>query len=324
MNADQSRIALLQRVALFCAVLVITVVSISAFIRLSGAGLGCTPWPQCYGQSFRDQQDGLGQTTHLQLSKSIVVARFAHRLFAVLLLPLVLILVIGGFTMRPKPWEERWLALLAFTLVLFLAVLGVWTAGARVPAVTLGNLLGGFLLFALCWRMAGVGFDRAADVLSSPSTLVWKRVSVVVVLVQIVLGGLVSSGYAGLSCPDFSNCIAFGSGHWDALNPMREPRFDTGAVYINSAGTLVHGLHRWVSVATGLVVIALAITLLRAGQRRMGLALLVLIVSQFILGVLLVLNGLPLVIAVAHNAIAAMLLAALFATPTCRSTSGER
>lgn len=311
MNAENSRITLLQRLALFCALLVITIVSISAFIRLSGAGLGCSPWPHCYGQALRDQQHGMARTTDGQASQSITVARFAHRFLAVLLLPLMLVVVIGGFTMQPKPWENRGVALLALALVLFLAVLGRWTAGALVPAVTLGNLLGGFLLFALCWRMAGIGHDHSAHYPISGRARVWTRVAVAVLLAQIVLGGLVSSGYAGLSCPDFADCMVIGSGHWEALNPMREPHFDPGSLPLNSEGALVQGLHRWAAVATAFAVAAVAITLLRGGRRLAGLALLVLIGTQIVLGLSLVHNELPLATAVAHNAVAALLLAML-------------
>ena len=56
-HADR-RIALLHRMALLCAALVLTITSLSAFMRLSKAGLGCQPWPQCYGQSLRELQQG--------------------------------------------------------------------------------------------------------------------------------------------------------------------------------------------------------------------------------------------------------------------------
>lgn len=311
MNADNSPLALLRRVALLCALLVITIVAISAFIRLTGAGLGCSPWPQCYGQALRDQQHGMARAPDAQVSTAITVARFAHRLLAVLLLPLVLILVLGGFTLQPKRWNERWIALLALTLVLFLAVLGRWTAGARVPAVTLGNLLGGFLLFALCWRMAVIGRDQPDRPLLSRQARVWRGVGVAVLLSQIALGGLVSSSFAGLSCPNLTDCIMPTPAPWEALNPLREPHFDPGVLPVNAHGALVHLLHRWAAAATALAVSAAAIALLRSGRRRVGFALLLLVGIQLAGGLLLVHNGLPLALAVAHNGVAALLLANL-------------
>ena len=311
MYAENSRITLLQRAALLCALLVITVVAISAFIRLSGAGLGCSPWPDCYGQTLRDQQNGISRTVDSQVSMSITVARFAHRLLATLLLPLMLVLVLGGFTMQPKRWDGRWVSLLALALVLYLAVLGRWTAGARVPAVALGNLLGGFLLFALCWRMAAVGHRRSTEHLLSRQARIWRFVAVAVLLSQVALGGFVSSSYAGLSCPNLTNCTFPTHGQWETLNPWREPHFDPSSLPVNSEGILVHALHRWTAAAAALAVIAAAIAFLRNGRRRAGLALLVVVGTQLALGLLLVHNGLPLTLAVAHNVIAALLLAVL-------------
>ena len=42
-------------------------------------------------------------------------------------------------------------------LALFLAVPGRWTANVRAPAVTLANLLAGFAMLAISWRLARGG-----------------------------------------------------------------------------------------------------------------------------------------------------------------------
>lgn len=311
MTAEDSRLALLQRLALWSALLVLMIVGISAFIRLSGVGLGCSPWPQCYGQISHAEQRGVLQTADAEVKQSITLVRLAHRVFAVLLLPLILVLVIAGFTMKPRPWGERWMALLALCLVLFLAVLGRWTAGVRVPAVALGNLLGGFLLFGLCWRMAVVGRVGAnSPSLSHPARLA-RYIAVAILLLQIGLGGLVSSGLAGLSCPDLSSCTVAKPVPWDTLNLLREPNFDASLAPVNADGALAHALHRWVAALAVLAVSAMAIALLRQGRRREGLTLLFLLLAQMALGLGLVAAGLPLAIAVAHNIVAALLLANL-------------
>ena len=59
MFGDIGRMASLRKVALACAALVLAITSLSAFLRLSASGLGCEPWPQCYGQSLRDRQQGV-------------------------------------------------------------------------------------------------------------------------------------------------------------------------------------------------------------------------------------------------------------------------
>ena len=59
MNQSEGRMTRLRRLAWLCAVLVLAITSLSAFIRLSRAGLGCTPWPQCYTQSPSSPGPGL-------------------------------------------------------------------------------------------------------------------------------------------------------------------------------------------------------------------------------------------------------------------------
>lgn len=295
---------MLRRTAMACALLVIAIVGISAFLRLSAAGLDCSPWPRCYGQVQAGMQSG-----------TIDIARLFHRVLAVTLLPLILLLVMAGFARKPDAWEQRWTSVLALALVLFLAVLGRWTTGAKVPAVSLGNLLGGFLLFALCARMALVGRSpRGADALSD-SARRWLRFAIGAVVLQVALGGLVSSSLAGLSCPTFPACALPSPIAWEALNPWHVPRVDPLTWPINPDGAIAQFLHRLVALIAALAVAMSAVKLLRGGHRCTGLVLLALLVVQISLGVLLVLSGLPLAMAVAHNLVAAALLATLFAVP---------
>lgn len=303
MNPAQPRTVLLQRTALICALLVFSIVGISAYIRLSAAGLGCAPWPQCYGQALPATP-----------SAGIDVLRLLHRLLAVALLPLVLLLLVAGFTRKPVPWEPRWTAVWALVVTLFLAVLGRWTAGAKIPAIALGNLLGGFLLFSLCARMAFSGARQCTD---RPPARVrrWRHAASVAVVVQVALGGLVSSGLAGLSCPDLFACALPTPLSWDALNPWHPPLADTSTWPINPQGALSHLLHRWMGLITVVLVALTAWRLFENKQRHTGTVLLVLIALQLGLGVLLVLAGLPLAAALAHNLLAALLLASLLALP---------
>jgi len=303
MSPQETRAVMLRRTAMACALLVIAIVGISAFMRLSAAGLDCSPWPRCYGQVQAGMQSG-----------TIDVARLFHRVLAVTLLPLILLLVMAGFARKPDAWEQRWTSVLALALVLFLAVLGRWTTGAKVPAVALGNLLGGFLLFALCARMALVGRSRGANELSG-SARRWLRFAIGAVVLQVALGGLVSSSLAGLSCPSFPACALPSPIAWEALNPWHVPHIDPSTWPMNPDGAIAQWLHRLVALLAAVAVLIAAVKLRRCGWRRTGLILLALLAIQVTLGVLLVLSGLPLAMAVAHNLLAAALLATLFAVP---------
>ena len=76
--------------------------------------------------------------------------------------------------------------------------------------------------------------------------------------------------------------------------------------------TAIHWTHQLGALVTLLYVGGLAWVLMRsAGLARYGAVLLVILIAQVVLGIANVLAGLPLVVAAAHNAGAAILLLAL-------------
>ena len=314
MNVAQRRFVFLRRVAVLCGVLVLAITSLSAFIRLSGAGLGCSDWPRCYGQVLReaqrDEQAGIGDSDAVAAaarigdSAAVAGARLAHRVLAVAALLLVIAMVMSCFATMPTLALQGRIALALLGIALFLAVLGRWTSGARVPAVAMGNLLGGFAMLALCARMAG-----SAPSPQRPRLGAWAWAGAAVLLCQIALGGLVSAGYAGLSCPSLTGCdLSATVGVWEALNPWREPRFDA-TLPANPAAALVQAVHRAGALVTLLVLLPLGVLAMRRGRRRSGAVLLALLAIQVALGILMVVHALPFPLALAHNLVAALLLA---------------
>ena len=287
-----------------CALLVLAITSLSAFIRLSAAGLGCEPWPQCYGEAWRLAGEGLPGVWR----RGVDIARMAHRLLAVAALLLIIAMLMATYSKQPVLRREGRMVLWLLALALFLAILGRWTAGARVPAVTLGNLLGGFALFAVSCRLAWTLNQRPVP---APRWLArWAWTGGVLLVLQVLLGGLVSAGHAGLSCPQLLGCDT-AAGSWQLLNPWFEPAFDRTDP-THPAGSLVHALHRaggWVLAA---VLVPLGLVAWRSG-RHAGAWLLVLLALQVAVGAALVLNGLPLAAALVHNMLAALLLAVMLA-----------
>ena len=312
MNVAQRRFVFLRRAAVLCGVLVLTITSLSAFIRLSNAGLGCTDWPRCYGQVLREAQrhehasvgdnEAVAPVGH---SPAVAAARLAHRISAVVVMLLVIGMVMSCFATMPTLRLQGRFALALLGMALFLAVLGRWTSGARAPAVAMANLLGGFAMLALCARIAG---SVPSPQRPRPRLGPWAWVGAAVLLCQIALGGLVSAGYAGLSCPSLTHCDLSGTaGVWEALNPWREPRFDA-TLPVNPAGTLAHAVHRAGALVTLLVLLPLGVLVMRRGRRRAGAVLLALLAIQVALGILMVVHALPLPLALAHNLVAALLL----------------
>ena len=80
MDPTQHRRTALRKLAFWCTVLVLAITSVSAFIRLSQAGLGCEPWPRCFGSASRAALDGVA--TPVADSAAVQVARLVHRVIA--------------------------------------------------------------------------------------------------------------------------------------------------------------------------------------------------------------------------------------------------
>lgn len=77
----QRRLRLLQRLAWACAALMLATISLSAFMRLSQAGLGCADWPACYAQQYANAA-----------GHGVAAARLAHRFVASATLVLVIVM----------------------------------------------------------------------------------------------------------------------------------------------------------------------------------------------------------------------------------------
>jgi heme a synthase len=146
-----TRLAWLRRMAFVCALLMLAVTLLSAFVRLSSMGPGCEPWPACHAE-----RPALAERYRPELgaSDAVVQARLAHRIVASTVLLAVVALLVLSLSAKPLLQREGRHALALLLLATFLAVLGRWSAGAPSPGVLLGNLFGGFLMFALSVRLA--------------------------------------------------------------------------------------------------------------------------------------------------------------------------
>lgn len=300
----------LRRVALVCALMVLSIVSISAFLRLSKAGLGCEPWPSCYGQALRALQRGAAVDDSAVYAVS--AARLAHRLLASTALVLTLMLAFGHLTAKPLRRAEATLSLALVATALWLAGLGWLTASSRLPAVAVGNLIGGFAMLALSWRLAT---SQRSPHGSRRTASPWAASGLALLVIQVALGGVVSAGHASLSCADTAAClreVASQGWPWSTLNPWREPVFDAAtSVPINPAGALAQVLHRIGALVVAMVVLLAAWRASRQEQRGTAATLLLLLLLQLAVGWWLVAGGVPLLAALLHNLLAALMLAAL-------------
>ncbi len=145
--------------------------------------------------------------------------------------------------------------------------------------------------------------------------------ALVVLGLQIALGGWTSSNYAAIACPDFPTC----QGSWwppmdyrDAFVLWHAPSIDyEGGILTHAARMAIHFTHRMGAAVTACVLIAAALAALRqrelARPRRVAWFVLAALAAQLTIGISMVLAGFPLWLATAHNAGAALALLAVLA-----------
>ena len=308
--ADRASVQrLLRLLASIGAALMLLVIVSSAFLRLEQAGLSCADWPKCYGRVDSDAAATTG----------VLVARLAHRVAASAVgVALVALLLIGA---TQRPWLKRQVAIAAAALII---ALGLAALGARfptldseipLPPVVLANLGGGFALLALLWLLRLTTLPPVITEVPSWLSLV-ATLALLAVIGQITLGALVSAKLAALACPAFPAC----GSDWpagtllEALDPLSDRSLGPdGAIARPAALAGLHWMHRVGALAVLVLGATLALRLLRVDGRvrKLGAILAALLVAQAVLGATLVLAHLPLALAVAHNAAAALLLATL-------------
>lgn len=285
--------------ALANVVLTFVVVVVGAYVRLSDAGLGCPDWPLCYGRAIPDATEDARAWKEM-----------GHRYLAGTLGILIFVLVLAAWRTRQSPW----LATAIAALVVFQATLGKWTVTMLLqPAIVVAHLLGGMALLALlAWFSLGRFVHAPAP---EARTLRGPAFAALAVLsLQIALGGWVSANYAGLACPDLPWCLGEALPTMDfanAFHVLRElGRTDAGELLPQAALTAIHWSHRVFALVV-VAVVGWAALESFSFSKPLAIAMALLLVAQFALGVANVAFSLPLALAAAHNAGAAALLVAL-------------
>lgn len=308
------------------AMLAFCVVVLGAYVRLSDAGLGCPDWPGCYGRLVApatvEPPTSVGQAFpdgRVDVAKAW--KEMAHRYLAGALGVLILAIGIMAWRRRGEMARPPVLPGVLPVLVAFQAALGMWTVTLLLkPAVVTAHLLGGMATLALLVWLAMSQLDAGrrpeAERTRADGLRGWARLGLLLVFAQIALGGWVSSNYAALACMGFPLC----NGAWwpemdfsAAFHFARELGMAAdGAFLPREALTAIHWAHRSGAYVVALYIGWLALRARHVGHvRGLALALLGLLSIQLALGVANVLLGLPLAAAVAHNGMAALLLAAV-------------
>jgi len=313
-----------RKLILAALILTLGVVSLGAYVRLSDAGLGCPDWPGCYGAlTPHHAADAInaelevrpeGPVSHAKAWKEMV-----HRYFAGTLGLLVLAIAWLAWRGRRETQGGPGLPLLLLGLIVFQALLGMWTVTQLLkPLVVSAHLLGGMAtLSLLLWLWLRERGQASHAYFANVEHL--RRAAgagLVLVVIQIALGGWVSTNYSALACTDFPLC----QGSWvpamdfeHGFTLHRElGETATGELLPMAALTAIHWTHRLMALVLTLYLGWLVVRVLRTpGYAGMGLVILGLLTLQVSLGISNVLFSLPLAVAVAHNTGAALLLGSL-------------
>jgi cytochrome c oxidase assembly protein subunit 15 len=302
------------------AMLALGVVVLGAYVRLTDAGLGCPDWPGCYGTLTVPQSEAaIASAQSAYPSNMIVVGKawreMIHRYFAGTLGLIVLAIFVLGWKAKREIKCSPWTPSFLLILIAFQAMLGMWTVTMLLkPAIVSSHLLGGMSTLAiLTWLAHRHWGHSSATIVTSARLRVAIRIGLLVLFMQIFLGGWTSTNYAALACTDFPTCHGVFLPEMDfkdAFHMVRElgQGANGGALTLASI-TAIQWTHRLGALITFIYLGILAHNILKYWQlKRLGVILLIVLCTQISLGIANLLLHLPLVLAVAHNFTAGLLV----------------
>ena len=304
--------------------LALGVVILGAYVRLSDAGLGCPDWPGCYGKlspahAHREITAAQAELPYGPVSHAKAWKEMTHRYLASSLGLLIVIIGVIAWVKRNQLQQGFGLPLFLIGFVILQGLFGMWTVTLKLtPIIVTLHLLGGMATLSLLtwlWQRQSLDIPAVRSV-DAERIKPYAGFAILMVLLQIALGGWVSSNYAALACSGFPTC----NGVWvptmdlrHAFQLLRDLGMTAqGGILPSAALTAIHWVHRLGALMTLLIVGLLVIKMMRvAALARAAWLIIFMLVLQLSLGIANVLLSLPLVIAVAHNAVAALLLLVL-------------
>lgn len=290
-----------------------------AFVRLTDSGLGCPDWPGCYS-SFTP----VGAMSEIRAAAEVMPfgpvtvskawIEMIHRYIGAILGLLIIGLMYLAWRYRRWLQQSPWLATALFVAVCLQGAFGAWTVTMKLmPIIVTTHLLGGMALLAmLTWLGARVKAHEPVRA-SAGRWLPFAMLGGILLVVQIALGGWVSTNYAALACMDFPTC------HGELVPPMdfhggfslmrALGELPSGEIISQQALTAIHWTHR----NFAFIVLAYLVWLGIALQRYAGLThparwMLVIVFVQVGTGLATIFLQWPLLIAVIHNGGAALLV----------------
>lgn len=292
--------------ALITFALAFVVIILGAYTRLTDAGLSCPDWPHCFGHLTAPytmmqlkQVSAMYPTVMVNIKKAWteMIHRYAAGTEGLLILLLSFSILV---TRHARDAKSIFISMALIVLLAVQVILGMLTVTEKLkPIIVLSHLLAGLSILSLLWwaYLNLHAHDHFTYQRSSSSLLIpWLWIGLLIVSMQIMLGGWVSSHYAGLACIDFPYCQG------QILPLLHVDRLGEDLITI-------HMLHRIGAAVTAIYIFILSVFLLKKSSfRAMGSLLLALISLQLTLGILNIIWLRPIWIALIHHAVAIFLL----------------
>ncbi len=307
--------------ALASILLALIVIVLGAYTRLTDAGLGCPDWPGCYGHvGVPMTQDSIDTANAAFPERPVEVEKawneMIHR-YAASALGFFIVIITGLALFKRQNNQPLKLPIFLLLMVCFQGALGMWTVTLNLlPAVVMMHLLGGFTviscLFLLYLRLTPFTIPPSNQHMRK--TAPWAVLGIVLLVIQIALGGWTSANYASLACTELPIC----EGNWTerlnfagAFSIPQADNYEFGVHPYEDRMTM-HVMHRFGAIIVTAYLVWLALRLWSQAHshliRRLAVTMGVVLTVQVALGISNVVYSLPLTVATLHNAVAACLL----------------
>lgn len=312
-----------KRLTFYATLLALIVVSFGAYTRLTDSGLGCPDWPGCYGTlSVPESIDQIEKAQAVYPDSPVEIEKawieMIHRYIAGILGIMILVIAFMSIRLREQiNYSLKWPFFL-LGLVIFQAALGMWTVTLLLkPAVVTSHLLGGVTVLGILTFLMHRNYGtHRENFVSNKYERKIIRFSLVLLFIQIALGGWTSTNYAALACTDYPTCHGSLIPEMDFYNAFTIFR-ELGVTSIGEPLSLealhaIQWVHR-IGAIVLLVYLLFVAYILKVNQGfNMWRNVLILVISlQFIIGIANLLLHLPIVLATLHNLGAALLVVIL-------------